>query len=73
MTTELYWLTLTALMTALFWMPYVLNRMVVERLGRHALQARATGKQRAFVMGATRHQGSLPTPWRISRSSRPLC
>lgn len=32
MTTELYWLTLTALMTALFWVPYVLNRMVVNGL-----------------------------------------
>ncbi len=32
MTTELYWLTLTALMTALFWMPYVLNRIVVSGL-----------------------------------------
>jgi len=31
-TTELYWLTLTALMTALFWVPYVLNRMVVTGL-----------------------------------------
>jgi uncharacterized MAPEG superfamily protein len=31
-TTELYWLMLTALMTALFWMPYVLNRMVVSGL-----------------------------------------
>lgn len=26
MTTELYWLTLTVLMTALFWLPYVLDR-----------------------------------------------
>ena len=34
MTTELYWLTLTVLMTALFWEPYVLNRMVVGGLGR---------------------------------------
>ena len=34
MTTELYWLTLTALMTALFWVPYVLNRMVVGGLGQ---------------------------------------
>ena len=34
MTTELYWLTLTVLMTALFWVPYVLNRMVVSGLGR---------------------------------------
>ena len=33
MTTELYWLTLTALMTALFWLPYVLNRMVMTGLG----------------------------------------
>jgi uncharacterized MAPEG superfamily protein len=32
-TTELYWLTLTALMTALFWVPYVLNRMVMSGLG----------------------------------------
>ena len=33
MTTELYWLTLTVLMTALFWVPYVLNRIVVSGLG----------------------------------------
>jgi len=33
MTTELYWLTLTTLMTALFWMPYVLNRIAVSGLG----------------------------------------
>ena len=32
MTTELYWLTLTALMTALFWVPYVLNRMAMNGL-----------------------------------------
>jgi uncharacterized MAPEG superfamily protein len=32
-TTELYWLTLTALMTALYWVPYVLNRMAVTGLG----------------------------------------
>jgi uncharacterized MAPEG superfamily protein len=31
-TTELYWLTLTALMTALFWLPYVFDRMVVMGL-----------------------------------------
>jgi uncharacterized MAPEG superfamily protein len=29
-TTELYWLTLTALMTALFWLPYILDRLVVR-------------------------------------------
>ncbi len=28
MTIEIYWLTLTVLMTALFWMPYIVNRMV---------------------------------------------
>ena len=33
MTTELYWLTLTALMTALLWVPYVLNRMTATGLG----------------------------------------
>ncbi|MEM8839045.1 MAG: MAPEG family protein [Pseudomonadota bacterium] len=32
MTTELYWLTLTALMTALLWVPYILNRIAVRGL-----------------------------------------
>ncbi len=27
---ELWWLTATTLMTALFWMPYIVNRMVVR-------------------------------------------
>jgi uncharacterized MAPEG superfamily protein len=30
MTNELYWLALTLAATALFWLPYVLNRMVVR-------------------------------------------
>jgi uncharacterized MAPEG superfamily protein len=30
MTTELYWLTLTVLMTALFWVPYILDRFVTR-------------------------------------------
>ena len=30
MTTELFWLTLTVTMTALFWMPYIVNRMVED-------------------------------------------
>ena len=30
MTTELYWLTLTVLMTALFWIPYIIDRLVVR-------------------------------------------
>lgn len=34
MTTEIYWLTLTTLMTALFWVPYVLNRIAVRGLMR---------------------------------------
>ena len=32
MSKELYWLSLTLAMTALFWAPYVLNRMVVRGL-----------------------------------------
>ena len=32
MTTELYWLTLTALLTALMWVPYILNRIAVQGL-----------------------------------------
>lgn len=30
MSKEIYWLALTLLMTALFWLPYVLNRMAVR-------------------------------------------
>ncbi len=30
MTTEMYWLTLTVLMTALFWLPYILDRLAVR-------------------------------------------
>jgi len=33
MTTELYWLTLTVLMTGLFWVPYILDRITVRGLG----------------------------------------
>ena len=32
MTTELYWMTLTVLMTALFWVPYILDRVAVRGL-----------------------------------------
>lgn len=32
MTTELFWLTLTTLMTALFWIPYILDRVMVRGL-----------------------------------------
>ena len=34
MTGSLYWLTLSALMTALFWLPYVLDRIAVRGLIR---------------------------------------
>ena len=32
MTTELYWLTLTVLMTSLCWIPYILDRILVRGL-----------------------------------------
>lgn len=32
MSKEMFWLTLTALMTAVFWVPYVLNRIAVRGL-----------------------------------------
>lgn len=32
MTPELYWLTLTILMTGLFWLPYILDRIIVRGL-----------------------------------------
>lgn len=32
MTPELYWLTLTTLMTALMWLPYILDRIMVRGL-----------------------------------------
>ena len=32
MTSELYWLLLTCLMTALMWVPYILNRIAVRGL-----------------------------------------
>ena len=33
LSTELYWLVLTVLMTALFWVPYILNRMLEQGIG----------------------------------------
>lgn len=33
MTTELYWLALTLLMTAFMWVPYILDRLVVRGFG----------------------------------------
>lgn len=34
MKTELYWLALTAIMTALFWLPYILNRLIEMGIGQ---------------------------------------
>ncbi|WP_321391991.1 MAPEG family protein [Emcibacter sp.] len=41
MTEELYWLTLTALMTGLFWLPYILNRLKEQGLGQAVFQGDA--------------------------------
>ena len=55
MTTELYWLTLTALMTALFWVPYVLNRIAAVGLGGTlAGVAPEQGKLSAWAQRASR-------------------
>jgi uncharacterized MAPEG superfamily protein len=44
-TKELYWLTLSVLMTALFWPPYVLDRMIVRGLmGTMAAAVPESGK-----------------------------
>ncbi len=34
MTPELYWLTLTALMTSLLWLPYIINRLIEMGIGQ---------------------------------------
>jgi len=34
LSSEMYWLVLTVLMTALFWLPYILNRMLEQGIGR---------------------------------------
>ena len=33
MTTQLYWIALTVFMTALFWVPYVLDRYIMRGFG----------------------------------------
>ncbi len=33
LTPDLYWLTLTVLMTALMWIPYIINRMIEQGTG----------------------------------------
>ena len=34
LTTELYWLTVTTLMTGLMWAPYIINRIIEQGMGR---------------------------------------
>jgi uncharacterized MAPEG superfamily protein len=58
-TTELYWLTLTALMTALFWVPYVLNRIAAIGLGGTlAGNAPDAGKLAEWAQRAIRAHGN---------------
>ena len=62
MTTELYWLTLTALMTALFWLPYVLDRYVVRGFwpAFADTQPEGTGPQSVWARRAIRaHQNAI--------------
>lgn len=33
LTTELYWLTITVLMTGLMWVPYIINRIIEQGMG----------------------------------------
>jgi len=48
MTTELYWMTLTVLMTALFWLPYVLDRIYVRGLIPTLSSALETGTEHSL-------------------------
>jgi len=58
-TPELYWLTLTALMTALLWVPYVLNRVAVTGLGGTlAGSAPDAGKLAEWAQRAIRAHGN---------------
>lgn len=50
MTTELHWMILTVLMTALFWLPYILDRM-------------ATRGITAAVSAAVPDAGAPQSPW----------
>ena len=43
MTTELYWMTLTVFMTALFWVPYVLDRPVMRGIRPWLLDTKPEG------------------------------
>jgi hypothetical protein len=47
MSTELFWLMLTVAMTGLFWVPYILDRIMVRGLmGPWLIRARKTSRSR---------------------------
>ena len=50
MTRELFWLTLTVILTGLLWVPYMLNRFQVRGLDRRHGQSDAQ-RQAACGMG----------------------
>jgi uncharacterized MAPEG superfamily protein len=52
MTRELFWLTLTVILTGLLWVPYVLNRIMVRGLG--GAMANPTRGQTPHAEWATR-------------------
>jgi uncharacterized MAPEG superfamily protein len=43
MSTELYWLMLTVLMTSLFWLPYILDRLAVRGVGPVLMDTKPEG------------------------------
>ena len=62
MTTELYWLVLTILITALFWLPYVLDRIVLRGLMATVgdTQPEGQGAQSIWARRAIRaHQNAI--------------
>jgi uncharacterized MAPEG superfamily protein len=52
MTPELFWLTLTVILTGLLWVPYILNRVMVRGLG--GAMANPTPGAKAHAAWATR-------------------
>ena len=56
MTTELYWMTLTILMTAMFWVPYALDRAAVRGIGPWLLDTgpEGSGLQSLWAQRAVR-------------------
>lgn len=48
MKAELYWLALTALMTALFWLPYILNRLIEMGIGQAVLNPNSDPSPKAL-------------------------